>query len=74
MKIIVKEDYSCDMACVYLEDECIMEGNLWDFHNGCHGLYKYGDFDSLSELVSRLEEYVVDLDKVPEVIYEEYDY
>lgn len=26
-----------EMAKLYLDDECIMGGNLWDFYPGCHG-------------------------------------
>ena len=41
-KIIIYRDESCEMAELYLNDECIMSGNYWDFHPGCHGIYEYG--------------------------------
>lgn len=50
-KILIKTDSSCEMAAVYLNDQIIMEGNYWDFHSGCHGIYEYGNFNSIDELI-----------------------
>ena len=52
--ILVKTDPSCSMAEVYLDDELVMFGNYWDFHNGCHGIHKYGEFNSVDELVRQI--------------------
>lgn len=52
--ILLREDESCSMACVRLNGKCIMEGNYWDFHNGCHGIDEYGEFNSRSELIQRI--------------------
>ena len=35
IKVII--DTSCEMAEVSLNGECLMMGNFWDFHPGCHG-------------------------------------
>lgn len=34
-----------------------MEGNYWDFHPGCHGIYKYGNFNSANELAEQLKKH-----------------
>ena len=52
--IKVLTDPACEMAAVYLNDELVMEGNYWDFHPGCHGINKYGDFNSYAGLAHRL--------------------
>lgn len=49
--ILVKTDPSSKMAVVYLNNQIIMEGNYWDFHPSCHGIYEYGNFNSIDELV-----------------------
>ncbi len=54
--ILVKTDSSCEMAEVYLDGELVMSGNYWDFHNRCHGIHKYGEFNNISELVKRISE------------------
>jgi len=57
LNILMEDDSSCEMCCVSLEGETIMEGNYWDFHNGCHGLNKYLRFDTRRELVGCLKSY-----------------
>lgn len=52
--ILVEVDDSCEMAMVSINKECVMEGNFWDFHPGCHGITKYGDFNSYTELVQKI--------------------
>jgi hypothetical protein len=52
--ILVRTDSSCEMAEVYLDGELVMNGNYWDFHNGCHGIYKYGEFNSVDGLVRKI--------------------
>ena len=52
--ILVKTDPSCKMAEVYLDGELVMNGNYWDFHNGCWGIDKYGRFDNYHELVANI--------------------
>lgn len=55
-EIVIKAfvDDSCEMAKVYVNNKCIMEGNFWDFHPGCHGIDEYGDWNSLAQLVQQL--------------------
>ena len=48
--IVVKVDETCEMASVTLNGKCVMEGNFWDFHNECHGIYEYGHFQSHGSL------------------------
>lgn len=52
--IIIEVDRSCMMAKVSLNEECIMEGNFWDFHPGCHGITKYGNFKGFVELSTKI--------------------
>lgn len=47
--ILVGVQESCDMAIVELNNHCLMMGNDWDFHPGCHGM-KVPDFSSYDEL------------------------
>lgn len=49
-EILIQVDDSCEMAAVILNNKCIMEGNFWDFHPGCHGIYEYGNFKTFTEL------------------------
>lgn len=61
MEIIINVDYdySCHMARVYDNLGNGMGGNFWDFHNGCHGLYEFGIFNSLSEFIKVLSDFHV---------------
>jgi len=52
--IHVKVDDSCDMAAVYIDEECVMSGNFWDFHPGCHGIDEYGDFGNFDDLARKI--------------------
>lgn len=47
-QIVVANDKSCNMHAVSLNDVCIMMGNTWDFHPGCHG----GDLPNFSSAKS----------------------
>ncbi len=49
-QIEVFYDPSCEMAKVLLNDVLVMDGNYWDFHPECHGITKYGDWNSYTEL------------------------
>ena len=31
-----------------------MEGNFWDFHSHCHGIYQYGDFNSYDQMAKQV--------------------
>lgn len=68
--IEIKIDESCDMAAVYLNGELIMSGNFWDFHPGCHGIHKYGDFKGYSDLAIAIASKVGNA----EIIKSEYSY
>jgi len=35
--IVLKEDFSCDMAEVELNGENVFTGNFWDYHPECQG-------------------------------------
>jgi hypothetical protein len=52
--ISVLVDRSCDMAKVSINDKCVMEGNFWDFHPGCHGINQYGDFYGFDDLALKI--------------------
>ena len=72
--ILVKVDKSCDMAEVLLNGECIMDGNFWDFHPGCHGINEYGDFNSHYELAKKIGETLTKEGKEFTIVKEEYVY
>lgn len=54
-KILIEVDKSCEMACVSLNDKCVMMGNNWDFHPGCHGISEYGDFKGYHSLAIAIQ-------------------
>ena len=54
-KILVEIDKSSSMASISLNSKCIMEGNFWDFHNDCHGIYDWGNFTSYYDLYSNIK-------------------
>lgn len=39
--IAIERDESCRMARITVAGQCVMEGNVWDFHPGCHGGWHY---------------------------------
>ena len=49
---------SCEMATVDLNGDCLMMGNYWDFHNGCHGM-DIPSFNSYSELATIFEDALI---------------
>ena len=53
--IQVGKDRSCEMAIVLVDGDCVMEGNYWDFHPGCHGIDAYGDFRGVDDLVKKVK-------------------
>lgn len=52
--ISVLVDRSCEMAKVSIDDKCVMSGNFWDFHPGCHGINQYGDFYGFDDLAIKI--------------------
>lgn len=72
--ILVKVDKSCDMAEVLLNDECVMDGNFWDFHPGCHGINEYGDFNGHNDLAKKIGETLTKEGKEFTIVKEEYVY
>lgn len=68
--IEIKVDKSCEMAQVSLNGEIVMSGNFWDFHPGCHGIVKYGDFKGYSDLARSIKLKVGNA----EIIKSEYSY
>lgn len=50
-KVLIRVDRSCDMAEVEVNGKCIMMGNFWDFHPGCHGFdLKFRGYEDLADL------------------------
>jgi hypothetical protein len=72
--ILIQIDQSCSMAMVLLNDKCIMEGNFWDFHPGCHGINTYGDFDGYLSLAFKIKDYLLKEGKEVEIVKEPYTY
>ena len=44
-----------EMAAVYVGEALVMYGNHWDFHPGCHGLYRWGDWRTPVALAESLQ-------------------
>lgn len=61
--ITMQVDRTCEMAKVSLNGKLIMEGNFWDFHPGCHGIRKYGYFDSYVSLSTRIYQWLIKVKK-----------
>lgn len=57
IKIIIERDKSCEMARVNDGVGNGMEGNYWDFHNGCHGLIKFDKFNTVDEFSEVLKKF-----------------
>lgn len=72
--LVIFQDKGCDMAKVVLNEECIMEGNYWDFHNGCYGMNDLPNFRTFSGLKDIIEKYVKSLGKEIEISYQSYKY
>lgn len=68
------EDKSCDMKCVVLNDNHIMEGNSEDFYNGCHGHYSIPEFSSAIGLASLIKEIIVKSGYGCKIEYKDYKY
>jgi hypothetical protein len=72
IKVGIQE--SCEMAVVDLNESCLMMGNFWDFHPGCHGM-KVPDFSSHDELAEMFRDALVASgNEVEIVIDEEWEY
>jgi hypothetical protein len=52
--ILIETDRSCEMARVSIDGKCVMEGNFWDFHPGCHGINEYGEFAGFDDLAMKI--------------------
>lgn len=53
--IIVKIDRESNMAWVTDNNGNTLEGNFWDFHNGCHGNWDLPEFKNLEEYIQVLK-------------------
>ncbi len=67
-------DNSCEMAMVELDGLNVMEGNFWDFHNGCWGLYTYGNFKGYYTLVVRMTAFYEKLGFTVVYVKQKYSY
>lgn len=82
IRIISKHDPTCKMYSVYIDRRhkqlpkkllmSGMEGNYWDFHPGCHGLFRGCDWRGRGGLISILKNRIVELGHVPIVISKKY--
>ncbi len=70
--IKIERDNSCEMARVTDGVGNGMEGNIWDFHNGCHGLYEFEEFNSVSQFASVLEKFHRNKGEEVQIIKSEY--
>ena len=72
--ITVQRDPSCEMARVFDNKGNGMEGNFWDFHNACHGLYQFDKFSTVKEFVEVLTKHHKSHGEEVEVIESQYKY
>ncbi len=72
--ITVKIDDSCEMASVFDSNGEGMEGNFWDFHNGCHGMNHLNEFNDVEEFISALRVFNEDNGIEVNIVRETYDY
>lgn len=72
IKITVETDKSCEMAKMYDSVGNGMEGNFWDFHNGCRGLYKFDRFNSVKEFINVLKNFHEAKGETVEISYSDY--
>ena len=63
--ILLKEDFSCEMAEVELNGENVFTGNFLDYHQGCYGpiLPEEYEWEGRSGFVNALARYIRDLGK-----------
>ena len=72
--ITVEIDNTCDMASVFDSNGQGMEGNYWDFHNGCHGLYHLKQFNSVEEFITALKDFNEAKGEQVEIVRKTYKY
>ena len=70
--IKVERDNSCGMARVSDGVGNGMEGNFWDFHNGCYGLYEVDEFNTVTEFAYVLKNFHEANGEKVEIINTEY--
>ena len=65
-----------EMAEIYLNGECIMLGNFWDFHPGVLDLLdkKYGEFKGYNGLINAIREQIEKEGHTTHIIKERYSY
>lgn len=73
-KLEIYKDNNCDMAKLLLNGKIILEGNFWDFHNGCYGMYDIPDFNSINELKNIIVNRIESQNLKVEIIIGEYEY
>lgn len=69
-EILEEVQPSCKMAKVSVNGQCIMMGNYWDFHPGCHG-FKLPEFSSPSSLVTLFNNALKSLEKEVNIVVDE---
>lgn len=74
IKIKIQKDSECQMARVNDGVGNGMEGNYWDFHNGCHGLYQFDDFNTPEQFASVLKKFHKKNGENVQIIESEYKY
>lgn len=72
--ITVEIDDSCEMARVTDTEGDGLEGNFWDFHNGCHGHYHLKKFKGVNSFVQVLKNYYIENGMEVTIIEKPYKY
>ena len=73
-KILVEVDNRCSMAAVSLNNKCVMEGNFWDFHPGCHGISEWGEFKGYISLYRNIRDTLLKSGEAVNIEIKEYVY
>jgi len=74
IKIIVKKDILSNMASVKDGKGNELEGNFWDFHNGCYGHWYLPTFNNLEEYIAVIKKLHENNGEKVEVIRKNYKY
>jgi len=72
--ITVLVDESCEMADVSDNFGNGMSGNFWDFHPGCHGITKFGDFRGYNMFAEIIKAYHIGKGRKAKIVKKKYKY
>lgn len=72
--ITVLVDEDCEMADVSDNFGNGMAGNFWDFHPGCHGITKFGEFTTYGGFAELIKAYHISKGRKAKIIKKKYKF